>query len=70
MKNGNKRQLRVLRMNETVKRTGYSRGSIYRLMAEEKFPKQIKLGARAIGWIESDVEAWILSKVSITTKEN
>lgn len=56
-------QVRIVRMPETEKKTGYSKASIYRLMAEGNFPKQIKLGARAIGWIESDIDNWILSKV-------
>jgi prophage regulatory protein len=32
---------------------------IYRLESEGRFPRRIKLGIRAVGWIESEVEAWI-----------
>jgi prophage regulatory protein len=39
--------------------TGLSRSSIYLRVAQGTFPKQVSLGARAVGWRESDVEAWI-----------
>ncbi|OZB36173.1 MAG: hypothetical protein B7X44_07170 [Halothiobacillus sp. 15-55-196] len=42
--------------------TGLSRSSIYRLIADGKFPKPIKLGERAIGWKQDDLEAWLESR--------
>lgn len=44
--------------------TGLSRSTIYRLIAEGNFPKPIKLGARASGWRQSEIEAWIDSRSS------
>jgi prophage regulatory protein len=32
---------------------------IYRLESEGRFPRRIKLGIRAVGWIEGEVESWI-----------
>ena len=49
---------RFLRLPEVVERVGYSRPSVYRLIAEGSFPKPHKLGARASGWRESDIEQW------------
>ena len=34
------------------------------LMAEQRFPKQIKLGARAAGWLLTEVEEWIEDRVA------
>jgi prophage regulatory protein len=53
---------RVARMPEVTERTGLSRGSIYRLMSAGRFPRSIKLGERAIGWRESDLNAWLESR--------
>lgn len=39
--------------------TGLSRSTIYSMMAEGMFPKPIKLGKRAVGWMESDISDWL-----------
>jgi prophage regulatory protein len=36
---------------------------IYQLEAEQRFPHRIKIGVRAVGWIESEVEAWLAHRV-------
>jgi prophage regulatory protein len=33
------------------------------MMAEGTFPKPVKLGARAVAWVESEVEEWILARI-------
>jgi prophage regulatory protein len=53
----------ILRRKQVEARTGLSRSSIYRLMDEEKFPRPVTLGAHAVGWIESEIEAWLAEKV-------
>ena len=64
--------LTVLRRKQVEARTGLSRSSIYaRLKPNPKrpgdydptFPKPIKLGAKAIGFIESEVDAWLTAQV-------
>ena len=50
---------RILRLPSVQARTGLSRSTIYMRIAEGSFPKQISLGARAIGWIEGDIDDWI-----------
>jgi prophage regulatory protein len=47
-----------LRMPAVVRLTGLGRSTIYRLMDESKFPKSVKLGDRAVGWRQSDVDRW------------
>ena len=49
---------RFLRLPEVVARCGYSKPSVYRLVKEGKFPAPRKLGERAVGWLEGDIEAW------------
>lgn len=53
----------ILRLPEVKKITGLSRSGIYQLIKLNQFPKQIKLGARSSGWIESEVLQWIDKKI-------
>jgi prophage regulatory protein len=52
-------QSRVLRLKEVCKVTGIGRSFIYQLQAEQQFPYSIKLGVRAVGWLEGEVQAWV-----------
>lgn len=50
---------RILRRPEVEARTGLSRSTIYDWMKRGEFPKPVALGARLVGWRESDVNAWL-----------
>ena len=57
---------RFLRMPEVRLITALSRAHIYLLISKDEFPKQYKLGERAAGWLESEVLAWMQSKITPT----
>ncbi|PUE39073.1 AlpA family transcriptional regulator [Limnohabitans sp. Bal53] len=50
--------LTILRLPAVTRLTGLCRSTIYRLVAEDKFPSPVKLSSRAIGWHRSDLERW------------
>lgn len=50
---------RILRIREVTRRVGVSRSTIYEWQSRGAFPASIPLGERSIGWLESDVTAWI-----------
>ena len=52
---------RIVRLKEVINRTGLSRSSIYRL-AEHGFPKAVRIGITAVGWIEADINRWIAER--------
>jgi prophage regulatory protein len=54
----------LLRLPEVKNRTGLSRSTIYLKISLGEFPQNIKLGARCVGWIESDIESWIGQRVA------
>lgn len=54
---------RIIRWPEVHERVGYCRTNIYYLIQSGDFPAPIKLGPRAVGWLESDVENWIESRI-------
>lgn len=52
-----------LRIGVVLQRTGFSRSTLYAEIAKGNFPRQIPLGARSVGWIESEVEEWIHARI-------
>ena len=62
------RRHRILRWPELKNTVGYSRTNIYYLMKKGDFPQAIKLGGRAIGWLESEVNEWIYDRVAISRR--
>jgi prophage regulatory protein len=48
----------LLRLPAVMHVTGLSRSTLYRLIADEQFPRPVRLGPRAVAWRRSDVEAW------------
>jgi len=54
----------ILRRQQVQARTGLGRSSVYSLMKLGQFPKSIKISARAVGWLESDIDSFIASKIS------
>jgi prophage regulatory protein len=57
----------ILRLPAVKQQTGLSRSTLYKLVSLGRFPKQIDLGGgRAVGWLESDVQAWIKSRLAAT----
>ncbi len=57
-------QYQFIRLPQVKELTCLSKSSIYRLMEEEDFPKQIPLGARSVVWVKSQVEDWCAQKVN------
>ena len=58
----------ILRLALVKQRTGLSRSSIYNGVKQGTFPAQISLGPRAVGWLESSIDAWIQSRVELSSK--
>jgi prophage regulatory protein len=55
--------IRILRLPEVINRVGLRRASIYSYMAIGAFPQQVVLGPRAVGWLESEIDAWLATKI-------
>ncbi len=52
----------ILKRPAVQLRTGLSRSTIYLMMAKGSFPRPIPLGARAVGWVETEIDAWLESR--------
>jgi prophage regulatory protein len=55
---------KLLRLNEVRSRVPYSRATIYRLVAEGRFPRSYHLGGKAVFWLEAETDAWISEHVA------
>ncbi len=50
---------RILRLPQVLSLTGLSRSTIYLQISEDRFPRPIPLGPRAVGWLESEINNWL-----------
>ena len=53
----------ILRIKAVKARTALSRSSIYKLISDGNFPRAIRLGPRAVGWLEGEIEQWLSARV-------
>lgn len=55
---------RPLRRQAVEAKVGMSCSTIYKLIAKGAFPRPVRLGDKAVAWLESEVDAWIASRVA------
>ena len=55
----NNQPIRLIRLPEVLQRTGYGQAWIYRLISEGRFPAPVKIGVRAVAFVESEIDEWI-----------
>lgn len=69
--------LTILRRKQVEARTGLSRSSIYAKLRhnpkrptdyDPSFPRSVSVGAKAVGWIEAEIEAWIAAQIQKSRK--
>lgn len=58
----------IIRIKQVKERIGLSRSALYALIKEGKFAAPIPIGARAVGWLESDVSDFIEARVKASRK--
>ena len=54
----------LIRLPEVCKATGLGRSMIYQLEATQRFPRRVRIGVRAVGWLEAEVQQWIAERVN------
>ncbi len=55
---------RIIRLKTVLDRTGLSRSTLYRKVAEGTFPRQVAISVNGAGWHESAVNRWIADPAS------
>lgn len=51
-----------VRLKTVTYMTGLGRSTIYRLVAQRKFPSPVRLGDRAVAWRRTDLDVWSASR--------
>lgn len=60
--------LTILRRKQVEARTGLARSTIYDRIKGGTFPAPISLGEKAVGWIESEIDAWLTAQIDKSRK--
>ena len=61
MKHNN--QMQFLRLPQVMQRVGLSKAQLYKLIAQDQFPSQIKICRRLSVWLEADVHQWMQEQI-------
>ena len=60
----------MIKLKDVQRITSLSRSSIYAYIEKGIFPTQVKLGARSVAWLESDIQSWVESKINARNAMN
>ncbi|MEO8488608.1 AlpA family transcriptional regulator [Pseudomonas sp.] len=55
--------MKMIRVQDVSNLTSLGKSTIYKLIKEGTFPKQVSLGERCVAWVESEVQEWILARI-------
>lgn len=64
MPNNNELDFHLMRRREVEKTTGLATGSLYVAMANRTFPRPIRIGRNSVAWLSTEVDAWLLARVT------
>ncbi|KPQ27640.1 MAG: putative transcriptional regulator [Marinobacter excellens HL-55] len=56
--------MRILRLRDVMEKTGLARSTVYKYIEAGTFPKPIDLGGRSVGWVDEEINDWILKKIN------
>ena len=56
---------RILRLPDLKAKIRLGRSAIYDMISRGEFPHQVQLSARTSGWLESEVDAWLLERAAL-----
>ena len=60
---------KVLKVKEVAREISISVPQVYKLVSLGRFPKPIKLGERGSGWLITEIDAWLQSRVDARDEE-
>jgi prophage regulatory protein len=59
----------IIRLPQVKARSGLARSTIYKRISEGSFPRQVSLGDRAVGWIEQEIDDWIVRRIQAARQD-
>jgi prophage regulatory protein len=61
---------RIIRLKTVLDRTGLSRTTLYRKMADGTFPANVQISVHGVGWREAAVNHWIANPAAYRAENN
>ena len=58
----------ILRLPNVKASTGLSRSTIYLRISQGTFPKPVKLGGRAVGWVQTEIQEWLQRQIEASRR--
>jgi prophage regulatory protein len=58
------RSIRYMRLPEVKNKTGLGKTTLYGMIKGGEFPAPVKIGGRAVGWVESEVDQWAVARLA------
>ncbi len=62
--------MKIIRLKQVIDATGLARSTIYKYIAEGIFPKPVPLGDRCVGWLENEIQGWIMARIEERDMQN
>lgn len=57
--------MNILRLPRVLEKTGLSRSTTYAMISDGQFPAPVRIGRRAVGWVESEADRWLTARVGL-----
>lgn len=55
--------MRLMRLEEVCETAGIGKTSVYKLIGEGAFPKPVNICGRAVRWVSTEIQSWILERL-------
>jgi prophage regulatory protein len=62
--------MKLLRIADLIALTGLSQSTLMRLEREGKLPSRRKISSQAMGWLSTEIEAWMAALPTPTQRRN
>ena len=53
---------RTLKRKEVLGLVSLSSATVYRMMSRGEFPRPVRIGVRATGWLSDEIDEWLASR--------
>lgn len=57
-------ELRLISLKDVVARTALSKSTIYQLIKDGAFPKQVNNGSRRVAWVAHEIDSWVSERIN------
>ncbi|TDQ38098.1 helix-turn-helix transcriptional regulator [Thiopseudomonas denitrificans] len=56
--------MKFIKLRDVMELTSLARSTIYKFVAEGRFPKQVPLGGNCVAWVESEIHEWLEGRIA------